>query len=96
MAFECMEDCIHLHACRRVQAIGKKLRLMVPRYCTEECQCYVSGDSGNYITIGKALEYAMDGADSIQRGYSKYDVYAPQDLDGMTIGEIIRAEEEQT
>ncbi len=42
MAFDCMEDCIHLKACRRVQAIGKRHRLLVPRYCTEECTAYVS------------------------------------------------------
>lgn len=38
--FDCMEDCIHLKACRRLQAIGRKHRLMVPRYCTEDCTAY--------------------------------------------------------
>ena len=93
--FECMEDCIHLKACRRIQAIGRTHRLMVPRYCTEECTAYISGDSGNYITVSAALEYARQGADSIARGYDSYDVYAPQDLNGMTIGEIVEAEYEK-
>ena len=42
MAFECMDDCIHLKACRRVQQIGKRHRLLVPRYCTKECSAYRS------------------------------------------------------
>jgi len=44
MAFDCMDDCIHLKACRRIQKIGRTHRLMVPRYCTEECSCYISRD----------------------------------------------------
>ena len=40
MAFECMDDCIHLKACRRVQIIGRTHRLLVPRYCTEDCTAY--------------------------------------------------------
>ena len=42
--FSCMDDCIHLHACRRIQAIGRKFRLNVPRYCSEDCSCYLSLD----------------------------------------------------
>ena len=92
MAFECMEDCIHLKACRRIQAIGKKHRLLVPRYCTEECTAYISGNSESYITVDEAVSYARQGADSIKNGYDSYDVYALCDLNGMTLGEIIEAE----
>ena len=92
MAFDCMEDCIHLKACRRIQAIGRKHRLMVPRYCTEDCTAYVRGDSESYITVEEALSYARSGADSIRSGYDSYDVYASCDLNGMTLAEIIEAE----
>lgn len=90
--FECMEDCIHLKACRRIQAIGKKHRLLVPRYCTEECSAYVCGNNESYITIDEAVSYAMQGADSIRSGYDIYDVYGSCDLNGMTLGEIIESE----
>ena len=55
MAFECMEDCIHLKACRRVQAIGKTHRLMVPRYCDKDCTAYRSGDD-----VVKEIEGMVD------------------------------------
>ena len=55
--FECMDDCIHLRACRRVQSIGKRLRLMVPRYCTEECSAYVGVDD-----VMQAVRYAVEFA----------------------------------
>lgn len=59
MAFEVMDDCIHLKACRRVQAIGKKHRLMVPRYCTAECNAYTSMDAV-FETVKDAIEWAFD------------------------------------
>ena len=90
MAFECMDDCIHLHACRRIQAIGRKYRLRVPRYCTEDCDCYLSNDSEtNYVSIDEALSFARNGVSSIQSGYDSYDVYCTSDLNGATLGEIL-------
>lgn len=89
MAFECMEDCIHLKACRRVQAIGKSHRLLVPRYCTEKCSAYISGDTYMYITTEDALRYALSGVEGIMDGYDPYDVYAMEELHGLTIGEMI-------
>lgn len=81
MSFECMDDCIHLHACRRVQKIGKSLRLMVPRYCTEDCAAYLSANTlTGCMSIEEAVSYAQRGASSIENGYSAYDVYASQDL----------------
>lgn len=89
--FECMEDCIHLKACRRIQAIGRKYRLSVPRYCTEECSAYVCANSESYITVDEAINYARQGADGIRSGYDSYDVYTSCDLNGMTLGEIIES-----
>lgn len=92
MAFECMDDCIHLHACRRVQKIGKSLRLMVPRYCTEDCDAYLSANTlTGCLSIEEAIAYARRGAQSIESGYSAYDVFASQDLScyEKTLGDLI-------
>ena len=88
--FECMEDCIHLKACRRVQAIGKKHRLLVPRYCTEDCTAYQSRDTEvGYVSAEQAAQYARDGASYIRGGYDSYDIYCACDLPKVTIGEIL-------
>ncbi len=93
--FSYMEDCIHLHACRRVQAIGRKLRLMCPRYCDENCECYLSEDTATeYVSIHDAISYARDGIHSIQSGYDSYDVYCSADLNGVTLGEILEEAED--
>lgn len=88
--FDVMEDCIHLKACRRIQRIGKKYRLNVPRYCTEECTAYQSGNTGNYITVDDAINYARSGY--VGRG-DPYDVYCSIDVDGMTLKDILEVEE---
>ena len=36
-----MERCIHLKACRRVQAIGAKRGHQFARHCDENCTAYV-------------------------------------------------------
>ena len=69
MSFDVMEDCIHLKACRRVQAIGKKHRLLVPRYCTEDCNAYVSGER-----IKRDVQDDMCGA--FLMGKDGYDEFA--------------------
>lgn len=94
MAFDCMDDCIHLHACRRVQAIGKSLRLNVPRYCTEDCNCYLSGKDNLYVTVDEAISYARDGVSAIRSGYDGYDVYAGFELPGRTLNDLIEEMED--
>lgn len=86
MAFECMEDCIHLKACRRVQAIGKKHRLLVPRYCTEDCSAYVSGTEHEYLTASEACNIARRRYDG---NHDPYDIYASWDFSTRTLKEII-------
>lgn len=93
--FDCMDDCIHLKACRRIQAIGRKNRLMVPRYCTTDCTAYVSREDGSYVSVSDAISYARSGADSIRSGYDSYDVFCSCDLSGMTLGEIIDSMEQE-
>lgn len=102
----CMYDCIHLKACRRVQRIGKILRLNVPRYCSEECSAYVSGNSTKFISeedvaemINEITIYIRSGIDSVRNGYDPYDVYCNYDLlnfmpNGKTLGEIIEQQKE--
>lgn len=89
MSYEYMNDCIHLKACRRLQAIAKKEKKEISRYCTSECSAYVSGNTENYITVDEAINYAREGASSIESGYSGSDVYCSMDLGGQTIGEIV-------
>lgn len=90
---EVMDDCIHLHACRRIQAIGKSLRLNCPRYCSDECTAYQSKniDTG-LIDVDTAVRYALNGVNSIRGGYDAYDVYASVDLrsDTLTLGDVLK------
>jgi hypothetical protein len=89
MAFECMDDCIHLKACRRIQKIGKKHRLMVPRYCTEDCSAYQSGNKGEYCTVDEAWRIAVNQYDGRN---DPYDVYARCDFPSNTLLEILEQE----
>ena len=99
--WDCMYDCIHLKACRRVQRIGKNRGLKVPRYCYEECSAYVSGKSTKFIPeedvdemINEITDYIMSGVDSVRDGCDPYDVYCSYDLvnympKGKSLDEII-------
>ena len=87
MAFECMGDCIHLHACRRVQAIGKSHRLLVPRYCTEECAAYRSSDDIIPVATLNDVRDAVDWAvEEIKNGA---DFVNTNSISGHTLGEIL-------
>ena len=89
MAFEVMEDCIHLKACRRIQAIGRKHRLMVPRYCTSDCTAYVSGNMDGFLTLEDACYTARSQYSYYGGGHDPYDVFCSCDFPSKTIGEII-------
>lgn len=85
MAFEFMEDCIHLKACRRIQKIGKGNGHSFARKCTEDCSAYVSG--GNYyLSASEACDIARAQYDGRS---DAYDVYIPHDFRRRTLGEII-------
>lgn len=86
MSFECMEDCIHLKACRRVQRIGKNLRLNVPRYCTEDCSAYVCGTDNCFLTASEAASVARSQYDGRS---DPYDVYCACDFTTRTLKEIV-------
>lgn len=92
MAFEVMEDCIHLKACRRIQRIGMSHRLMVPRYCTEECTAYVSGETDGYLTAEEACRVARRQYDG---PYDSYDAYCPDDFQTKTLLEIVNDLQEE-
>lgn len=87
------EDCIHLHACRRVTAIANTLGLRFGRHCTQDaCECYMSKNKEvDAVPIKTACGYAVEGVQSIRSGYDAYDVYAPQDLEDekLTLGELL-------
>ena len=89
MSFDVMEDCIHLKACRRVQAIGRKHRLMVPRYCTEDCTAYLSGNTGSFLSQEEAAITARQQYDYYGGGYDPFDVFCGCDFPGKTLSEII-------
>ena len=85
--FECMNDCIHLQACRRVQAIGRKHRLLVPRYCTKECTAYRSKDDlvevATLQDVRDAVEWAVN---EIKNGQDWVDV---KSIKGYTLEDIL-------
>ena len=85
--FDYMEDCIHLQACRRVQAIGRKHRLLVPRYCTEDCTAYKSKNEIIKVATLKDVRDAVDFAvEEINRGQ---DWVSVNSLEGYTLEEIL-------
>ena len=87
MAFECMEDCIHLKACRRVQAIGRKHRLIVPRYCTNDCTAYQSGKTIIEVADLDGVQEAVNAAvDWIKDGMDWVDVH---ELEGFSLNDIL-------
>lgn len=60
--FDCMEDCIHLKACRRIQKIGRSKHLVVPRYCDEDCTAYQTGDANKIKKLAMVMrEGRMNG-----------------------------------
>ena len=79
--FSCMEDCIHLKACRRMQKIIKSryTGLQIARHCTEECSAYETfakgidywGCEDEYKYTAKEVQYCIDRVYSDARaGYS--------------------------
>ena len=87
LAFECMEDCIHLKACRRVQAIGRKHRLIVPRYCTNDCTAYQSGETIIEVADLDGVQEAVNIAvDWIKDGMDYVDVH---ELEGFSLNDIL-------
>ncbi len=91
MAFECMDDCIHLKACRRLQKIGRSKGHTFGRNCTEDCSAYVSGNTGSYISSRSAAEIARYQYDG---DHDPYDIYAEHDFCGKSLQEIIDELEE--
>ena len=63
MAFDYMEDCIHVKACRRLQKIGKSNGHTFGRICTAECSAYCSANQGKYLTPYEACEVARQRYD---------------------------------
>ena len=89
-------DCIHLHACRRMTRLIKKSGKCIPRGCNDNCTAYVSGQTGEYVSVEEAVDYAIDGVGSIRSGYDPLDVYYTGDLRAKTLGELIDKADKET
>ena len=86
--YSCMDDCIHLKACRRYAKIIKREMhgACVPRDCNEDCTAYVSGNQGEYISVVDACSIARSRYDGDS---DSHDLYCSIDFSGVTLGEII-------
>lgn len=70
-----------------MQAIGRKHRLLVPRYCTEDCTAYRSKDEIIEVAKIKDVQEAVDWAvDSIKDGQ---DWVSVKSIKGYSIGELL-------
>ena len=92
MAFDYMEDCIHLKACRRVQKIGKSKGHTFGRNCNAECSAYLSANDGEYLTPDEACDIARRQYDGDR---DTGDVYCPWDFPTKTLGEILEEHENE-
>ena len=92
MAFDYMEDCIHLKACRRVQKIGKSKGHIFCRNCNAECSAYLSANDGEYLTPYEACDIARRQYDGNR---DTGDVYCPWDFPTKTLGEILEEHENE-
>ena len=92
MAFDYMEDCIHLKACRRVQKIGKSKGHTFGRNCNAECSAYLSSNDGEYLTPYEACDIARRQYDGDR---DTGDVYCPWDFPTKTLGEILEEHENE-
>ena len=92
MAFDYMEDCIHLKACRRVQKIGKSKGHTFGRNCNAECSAYLSANDGEYLIPYEACDIARRQYDGNR---DTGDVYCPWDFPTKTLGEILEEHENE-
>lgn len=72
MGIEYAEDCIHLHACRRLTKIVKdQFGKTLTRLCNEHCKAYQSGD---LVTVEDACDVARRLLRDMEYGYSYDDL----------------------
>lgn len=68
------EDCIHLHACRRMAKIYRESKsfksYFIARGCGEECTAYQRAEKVYAIEATVAYDIAVDGAYMAQSGYA--------------------------
>lgn len=84
----CMDDCIHLKACRRYAKIIKKEMhgACVPRGCNETCTAYTSGNSELYVSVSDACYVARTQYDGNR---DTFDVYCECDFGGKALSELV-------
>lgn len=99
-----MEDCAHLHACRRLQKMYKEMGVRKSRGCDESCTAYENkkefvrealdgvcdlGLDDCFVLLDEAVDYARNGANGIREGYDEYDVYCDRDLGSFSLNDLI-------
>ena len=81
------EDCIHLHACRRMQLVAKSKGFTYSRGCDKEtCTAYVPGGDEKYVGAEEANR-------RIRRAYAYNELRCFRD-EAKTLNEIIEHLEE--
>ena len=81
------EDCIHLHACRRMQLVAKSKGFTYSRGCDKEtCTAYVPGADEKYVDAEEANR-------RIRRAYAYNELWCFRD-EAKTLNEIIEHLEE--
>ena len=93
------DDCIHLHACRRMQrlyATRGKPKSTGPNYvargCSKSCSAYQRAKRREVCTLGNAYEAARDAVRMTEAGYEMGDAIALQDFDAFFAYEIFNGE----
>ena len=72
------DDCIHLHACRRMkriymEAFGSRAK-KVSRGCDYECSCYQTAEPVEAVEIHHAIDRMRQTVDILEYGYSPDDI----------------------
>ena len=72
MRTEYAEDCIHLHACRRLSKLAEEqFNKKITRNCNAKCNAYKSGD---LVTVEDACDVARRLLKDMEYGYSYDDL----------------------
>ena len=96
MGTEFAEDCIHLHACRRMAKIYRESKsfksYFIKRECNEECTAYQKAKRRLVVTFDDAYDAAKEGIRMSELGYGVGDAIAPQDFETFYAYEIVNGE----
>ena len=91
MSYDYASDCIHLKACRRARKCATSLGIQhLTLHCNVNCSAYVSGDTGEYVSLEQAVKRARSACNMAREGYGDNgDCVISRDYNAQTLGEII-------